>query len=169
MNSGIFRKYSPPQILEMQRHCRDTSGSWAWTSGLMRTPRYVLCVGWQVCIYLSPSSAYLSHLLLLTPNKYLYKYLFVLVRSFQNDLLPNKVPLLFNAEISFYYTWFQDHQIKGSCGQDLYCALSALCMRRGRSEGRHWGEERACENSLFSMTNISTSRACSISAPSPFN
>ena len=56
----------------------------------------------------------------------------MLVRSFQNDLLPNKVPLLFNAEISFYYTWFQDHQIKGSCGQDLYCALSALCMRRAR-------------------------------------
>ena len=45
-------------------------------------------------------------------------------------LLLNKVPL-FNTEISFYYTWFQDHQIKGSCGQDLYRALSALCVRRG--------------------------------------
>ena len=50
----------------------------------------------------------------------------MLVRSFQNDLLPNKVPLLFNAEISFYYTWFQDYQIKGSCGQDLYRALHCL-------------------------------------------
>ena len=47
----------------------------------------------------------------------------MLERFGQNDLLLNKVPL-FNAEISFYYTWFQDHQIKGSCGQDLYRALS---------------------------------------------
>ena len=62
-------------------------------------------------------------------NKYLYnKYLFVLVAEMA--LLLNKVPL-FNTEISFYYTWFQDHQIKGSCGQDLYRALSALCVRRG--------------------------------------
>ena len=44
----------------------------------------------------------------------------------------------------------------------VYCLL---CVWGEQSEGRHWGEERACENSVFSVTNISTSRACSINAP----
>ena len=45
----------------------------------------------------------------------------------------------------------------------IVCCL--LCVWGEQSEGRHWGEERACENSVFSVTNISTSRACSINAP----
>ena len=64
--------------------------------------------------------------------------------SCQNDLLLNIFPL-FKAEILFHYSWFQDHQIKGSCGQDLFCTLSVLCMMRGEGEGRHWGEERELE------------------------
>ena len=119
MSSGISRKYHHHHHLDhlCKRQWHSQSGS--WTSAADESM--------MICSVCGLTGLYLTQLLLClsitssasVTNKYSYKYLCSIYKwKCQNDLHLKRL-----FEILLYDTWFQDHQIKGSCGQDLLCIV----------------------------------------------